>query len=73
MKLAELLPFIKVLKMKIDGFANSLYPDEAAHDKPLHLDIHCLNSQYDLARKKACSLMGHHMVVQYQWKSSSHH
>ena len=29
-------------KMKILEFANSIDPDEVAHDEPPHLDLHCL-------------------------------
>ena len=30
--------------MKIDEFANSVDPDEVAHNEPPHLDLHCLPS-----------------------------
>ena len=30
--------------MKIANFANSIDPDEAAHNEPPHLDLHCLSS-----------------------------
>ena len=30
--------------MKINGFANSVGLDEAAHQKPPHLDLNCLTS-----------------------------
>ena len=28
--------------MKISEFANSVDPDEMAHNEPSHLDLHCL-------------------------------
>ena len=31
-------------RMKIVEFANSLDPDEMAHNEPLHLNLHCLPS-----------------------------
>ena len=42
---------------KIAEFANSVYPDEAAHNKPPHLDLHYLpsslfNSKYGMAWTK---------------------
>ena len=33
--------------MKIVEFANSVDPDEVAHNEPPHLDLHCLPSQTD--------------------------
>ena len=47
---------LKLPETKITEFANSVDLDEVAHhDKPPHLDLHCLpsvcplNSQYDIA------------------------
>ena len=31
-------------RMKIAEFANSVDPDEVAHNEPPHLDLHCLPS-----------------------------
>ena len=31
---------------KIDKFANSVDPDEVAHNEPPHLDLHCLPSSF---------------------------
>ena len=33
---------LKVPKTRIVEFANSVDPDEVAHDEPPHLDLHCL-------------------------------
>ena len=32
--------------MKIFQFANSVDPDEVAHDEPPHLDLHCSPSDH---------------------------
>ena len=33
---------LSALQTKIDSFANSVDPDETAHNEPSHLDLHCL-------------------------------
>ena len=35
--------FITALKNKIDELANKLDPEEAAHNEPPYLDLHCLH------------------------------
>ena len=35
---------LKVQETKTVETANSVDSDEEAHDKPLHLDLHCLSS-----------------------------
>ena len=35
---------LKVLKMKIAGFANRVDPDEVAHHEPPHQDLRCMPS-----------------------------
>ena len=35
---------LKVLETKIAEFANSVDLDEVAHNKPSHIDLHCLSS-----------------------------
>ena len=34
--------FTQIPEMKIAEFANSIDPDEVAHDETPHLDLHCL-------------------------------
>ena len=48
---------LKVPKTKLVEFANSVEPDEVAHNEPPHLDLHCLStgflsSQSDIALTK---------------------
>ena len=41
----EILVLIpKMQKTKMDELANSVDPDEVAHNEPPHLDLHCLPS-----------------------------
>ena len=35
--------------MKINKFSNSVDPDEAAHNEPSHLDLHCLPSSLEFS------------------------
>ena len=35
---------VKGPKWKLDEFANSVDPDEVAHNEPPHQDLHCLPS-----------------------------
>ena len=35
---------LKASEIKIIEFANSVDPDEVAHNEPPHLDLHCLPS-----------------------------
>ena len=35
---------LKVSKVKIVKFANSVNPDEAAHNEQFHLDVRCMPS-----------------------------
>ena len=34
--------FLQATEMETVKFANSLDPNEVAHDEPPHLDLHCL-------------------------------
>ena len=44
------------MKTRVGEFADSVDPDEVAHNEPPHLDLHCLpsslKSQFDIALMK---------------------
>ena len=40
---------MKASKKKIVELANSIYPDEVAHDEPPHLDLYCLPPLFEFS------------------------
>ena len=38
---------LSTLYTKTDAFANSVEPDETAHNEPSHQDLHCLQFYFD--------------------------
>ena len=42
----EIVLTLQVLETKTAEFANSIDPDEVAHNEPLHQDLHCLPSSF---------------------------
>ena len=47
-------PTISALQTKTDTYANSVDPDEMAHNEPSHLDLHYLLSDFGNFDGKQC-------------------